>query len=220
MRLVSALICLAAPAAAAPIDVTDLDGLTLGPFVEGPVGVTVDSSFVAGDASLGDFSGGASCPEGFAACVPAENPEGTLYRFVQTVVPGADAVPNDLPFADAPATVDPGAVDSYAVAFRPAGFTGIAGYSVSDAEAAGVSFALDRGSDGALTFSVTEGEWTAGEGVRFFFETTQPPSGPGGIYALGDAVAPGPLPAPIPAPGALPLLAAGLLGLGLLRRRG
>ena len=84
------------------------------------------------------------------------------------------------------------------MAFDPAGFTGMAGYSVSDAEAAGVDFALDQGSDGALTFSVSDGEWTAGESVRFFFETTRPPSGPNGTYALDDAVAMGPLPAPIP----------------------
>lgn len=219
-RILPLVLCLAGPAWAAPVEPTDLDGVALGAFVEGPVGVTVDSSFVAGDASVGDFSGGAACPEGFEACVPPENPEGTLYSFVQTVVPGEDAVPNDPPFAEAPDTVDPGPVGSYAIAFRPAGFTGTAGYSFSDAEAAGVEFALDQGSDGALTFSVTDGEWTAGEGVRFFFETTQPPSGPGGTYALGDGVAAGPLPAPIPVPAALPLLAAALGGLALLRRRG
>ena len=218
MRLVPFLLCLAAPATAAPLAPTDLDGLVLGPFVEGPVGVTVDSSFVAGDVSTGDFSGGAACPEGFAACVPPDNPAGTVYRYVQTVVPGLDAVPNDPPFAAAPATADPGPVARYAVAFRPAGFTGKAGYGFADAAAAGVGFTLDRSADGLL-FSVTEGEWTAGEGVRFFFETTRPPSGPGGAYALGDAVAPGPLPSPIPAPAALPLLAAGLLGAGLVRRR-
>ena len=219
-RLAPLLACLAGPAVAAPVAPTDLDGVALGAFVEGPVGVTVDSSFVAGDVSTGDFSGGAACPAGFAACVPPENPAGTLYSFVQTVVPGADTVPNDPPFADAPATVDPGPVDAFAVDFRPAGFTGTAGFSVSDAEAAGIDLALHQGSDGALTFSVTEGEWTAGESVSFFFETTQPPSGPGGTYALAGGVAAGPLPAPIPVPAALPLLAAGLGGLVLLRRRG
>ena len=207
----------------------DLDGLALGPLVVGPVGVTVDSSFVAGGfaaeggASTGDFSGGAACPPGFAACVPSANPAGTVYTFVQTVVPGADAVPNDPPFEPAPPVVDPGPIGAFAVAFRPAGFTGTAGYSFADAEAAGIDLALDRPADGSLVFGVASGEWTAGEGVRFFFQTTQPPSGPGGAYALaGDpsGVAPGPLPAPIPAPATLPLLAAALAALGLRRRRG
>lgn len=215
----AALALLAAPAAAAPIAPTDLDALTLGAFVVGPVGVTVDSSFVAGDASTGDFSGGAACPGGFDACVPPENPAGTAYSFVQTVVPSVDAVPNDPPFADAPAVVDPGPVDAFTVDFRPAGFTGVAGYSFSDAATAGIELGLDRAADGSLSFEVTLGEWTAGESVRFFFQTTQPPAGPGGTYVLAGGVAAGPLPAAIPVPAALPLLAAGLGALALGRRR-
>ena len=219
-RLAPVLALLATPALAAPIAPVDLDGRTLGAFVAGPVGVTVDSSFVAGEFSTGDFSGGAACPEGFADCVPPQNPPGTVYSFVQTVVPGVDSTPNDPPFADQPPVTDPGVVEAYAVSFRPAGFTGAAGYSFSDAEAAGVAFAVDRAADGSLTYSVSEGEWTAGESVRFFFDTTQPPSGPGGAYELADGTAAGPLPAPIPAPASLPILAGGLLLLVAARRRG
>ena len=217
-RLAPLVLCLAAPAGAAPLAPIDLDGLALGPLVEGPVGVSVDSSFVAGEVATGDFSGGAACPAGFAECAPPTNPADTLYTFVQTVVPGVDAVANDAPFASEAPAVDPGPVVSYTVAFRPAGFTGAAGYSVSDATAAGVELALDRPASGELVFSVTSGEWTMGETLRFFFETTQPPSGPGGAYALGGepaGVAPGPLPAPIPLPAGLPLLVGALGALGL-----
>jgi hypothetical protein len=216
----SGLAFVASPALAASVTPVDLDGRTLGAFVVGPVGVTVDSSFVAGEFSTGDFSGGAACPEGFGECVPPQNPPGTVYSFVQTVVPGVDSTPNDPPFADQPPVGDPGVVEAYTVAFRPAGFTGEAGYSFADAEAAGVAFAVSTGPDGSIAFTVTEGEWSAGEGVRFFFDTTQPPSGPGGTYELGGGTAAGPLPAPIPVPASLPLLAGGLLLLAARRRRG
>ena len=214
--------CLAAPAGAAPLTPAGLDALTLGAFVEGPVGVTVDSSFLApSGVSTGDFSGGAACPAGFSVCAPPTDPAGTIYTFVQTVAPGRDTVPNDPPFAPAPVVVDPGPVESFAVGFRPPGFTGTAGYSFGDAADAGLEFGL-RTAESALVFDVASGEWTAGEGVRFFFETTRPSAGPGGDHMLAgdpDGVAPRQIPAAIPAPAGLSLLAAGLTALGLARPR-
>ena len=207
---------LIAPAAlAAPVTPIDLDGLALGAFVVGPVGPTVDSNFETEDGgALGDFSGGAACPAGFASCIPPENPADTVYTFVQTVVPGVDAVPNDAPFVGAD-VVDPGVVASYAIGFAPSGFDGTAGYSFGDAEGPGLSFEIDEAADGTLTFASVGADWTAGQSVRFFFQTTQPPSGPGGAYILsgdGTGTAAGPLPAeiaPIPVPaGGLLLLSA------------
>ncbi|MEM7710043.1 MAG: VPLPA-CTERM sorting domain-containing protein, partial [Pseudomonadota bacterium] len=97
-----------------------------------------------------------------------------------------------------------------------------AGYSFSEAAAAGIGFEIDGGV-GGLSFASVGGEWTDGESVSFFFQTTQPPLGPGPAYALtgsdASGVAIGPVPAPIPVPAGLPLLLAGLGALAFLRRR-
>ena len=213
----AALIIAALPAWAVPVPPTDLDTLVLGATVVGPVGPTVDSSFLTPDgaASIGDFSGGAACPDGFAECIPPQNPAGTVYTFFQTVVPGADTVANDPPFAG-PGPVDPGVATSYALGFAPAGFNGLAGYGF--AEAGPLSFDIDRADDGSLTFTSTGDDWTAGTGVTFFFQTTRPPSGPGGRYVLsgdlsGTAAGPLPDPAPVPLPAGGWLLLAGLAAL-------
>lgn len=223
--LAIAAIVTGAPALAAPVPPTDLDNLTLGAFVVGPVGTTVDSSFLAADgADLGDFSGGAACPDGFATCDPMSVDAGTVFTFVQTIVPGADTVENDPPLASDGPLTSPGAVTSYGFTRAIPGFTGTAGYSFSDAAQFGLSFDIDvAGDNGPLTFTSTGADWTDGQAVRFFFQTTQPPMGPGQAYAFdgtsASGVATGPVPAPIPMPASLPLLLAGLGALGLWRRR-
>ncbi|MEO1387564.1 MAG: exosortase, PEP-CTERM interaction domain protein [Cyanobacteria bacterium J06634_6] len=217
-------------AQAATLTVTDFDQLVLGAKIVGPVGPEVETTFLndAGD-GIGDLSSSVSCPAGFAACVPPENPAGTIYTYVHEVTPGVD-LPNDAPFPN-PAVVIP--VDDAAgfrLNFVPAGFNGVVGYSVSEAEAAlgaGNLPAVSETLDGNLVWRVPDlSEWNQGEKITFFWQTTQNPSGPGGSYGVfgpdGTGSAAGPLPTPIastdvPEPGAIAPLA--LLSLGLLLKR-
>lgn len=228
VKYTAAIIALALSAAstahAMPVSAIDLAELSLGPSVIGPVGPTVDSGFTVGDVTFGDFSGGAICPAGFADCVPPTNPEGTIYTYVQSVSPGADVTPNDPPFPNAANLADPGSVSFYGLDFSPAGFNGIAGYDFAQASLADVTFEITRGAGGVLNWDVAPGgEWTAGETITFFFQSTQAPSGPGGAYVIGNAdvtaVAAGPLPTPVPLPPAALLLGAALFGLGRLGRK-
>jgi hypothetical protein len=211
----------------------DFNALTLGAFVVGPVGTEVDSSFVTGGGdSAGNFSAGAACPDGFATCVPPSVPAGSIYTYVIDVVPGAETIPNDAPFPEPATIVDPGVVSSFSLGFAPAGFNGVAGYDFTQAANEGLAFSIEEDdTTGYLTWTSIADDWTAGDAMTFFFQTTQGPSGPGGQYVLtGDlasGTAAGPLPAPIPVPpapvpvtgSALFLLTALAASLGLSRRR-
>lgn len=229
--LTGAALALAFPggAMAATLDAVDLAALDLGPAIVGPVGVTVDSGFDADGLNFGDFSGGALCPVGFAECLPPANPAGTIYTYVQSVTPGADPVPNDPPFPNADEMGDPDPVAFYRLGFDPAGFNGVVGYDFSEAAAAGVSFMIEADASGITWTTEDGGDWTSGETISFFFQSTQNPSGPGGVYQIGNdaftASAAGPLPTelpvttPIPLPAGALLFGTALLGLGLLRRK-
>ena len=207
-------------AKARTIEAQDLATLELGALIEGPVGTTVDSGFNTADTNYGDFSGGAACPAGFATCVPANNPASIIYTYIQTVTLGANTIPNDtLPaglrlspnvFDNASAPADPGVVDFFALSFPPAGFNGVAGYDFSQAMAADVTFDISKTANGLVW--TANGDWTSGETIRFFFQSTQAPIGPAGFYSVGNAKltakARGPLPTPSPQPPTEPVTAA------------
>lgn len=211
------------PASAAPVAAVDFDTLELGATIVGPVGPEVETTFVSGGGDgLADFSSSVSCPSGFGECAPTT--PGALFTYVHRVIPGID-LPNDPPFP-APGTVLPfDDVSLFRLDFSAAGFTGLAGYSFSEAESAlepGSSIAIELEDDGSLSWTLSAGAgWDSAEPLTFFWTTTQGPSGPGGLYALQNAEASGtangplpiPLPAPIPEPNAALLFC---LGLGAL----
>ena len=215
---------------AATFTPADLDQLTLGAKIVGPVGPEVETSLInSSGEGLGDLSSSVSCPAGFASCVPPENPAGTVYTYIHEVTPGVD-FPNDPPFAEPDTVLPVTAAQSFSLDFPASGFNGVAGYSFSEAEAA-------LGTDNAPTVEETEGggltwriptlaEWSDNEKISFFWQTSQNPSGPGGTYRLGTSdqsgTGAGPLPTPVavesvPEPGAIAPLT--LLGLGLLLKR-
>lgn len=135
-------------------------------------------------------------------------------------------------------TVTPGInnISEVNTGFAPAGFNGVAGYSFSNATAAGSggsgssAFVVETDSDGTIDWNAA---WTnngsrgfdAGEAITFFYQSTRAP-GALDVYNLinhraggTDNVAPGGGAPPIPAPAAFP---AGLMLLGALaaaRRR-
>lgn len=211
---------------AVPLPATDLDSLLpLGPQIVGPVGPTVDTSLVnAAGESLGDLQSSVSCPAGFAACVPPTNPPGTVYTYEHQITPGVD-FPNDPPFPQPLVVVPFEDVTDFSLGFDAAGFNDVAGFSFSDAEAAlgmGGAFSIELLSDGSLQWTANGAGWGTGEKIAFFWQTTQPPSGPGGVYTASNAITSGtgagPLPAPIPEPATFGLMLSGIIAL-LVRRR-
>ncbi|KFI22165.1 hypothetical protein HW44_10825 [Nitrosococcus oceani] len=208
---------------AALITPTDLDGLALGAMIAGPVGPEVETTFVDTTGNgIGDLSSSVSCPSGFASCVPSTNPPGALYTYQHAITPGID-LPNDPPFPSPSTVLAFDGADRFSLGFPAAGFVGIAGYSFSDADSvlvAGTSIIIEYLPDNRLEWRLSPGAgWDTGETIRFFWQTTQPPSGPGGQYTLGSTMtgtAAGPQPIPIatvPSPATFGLLASGLLGM-------
>ncbi|WP_447968663.1 PEP-CTERM sorting domain-containing protein [Nitrospira sp. M1] len=233
LTFLSLLMLTAAHVGAVSIAPTDLDPLTLGARIVGPVGPTVDTSLVnAAGESVGDLQGSVSCPTGFAACVPPVNPAGTIYTYVHEVTPGVD-FPNDPPFPQPAVVVPFEDVMEFSLGFPAEGFNGEAGFSFSDTETAletGGEFSVELLSDNSLQWTANGVGWGTGETIAFFWQTTQPPSGPGGVYVASNGITSGigagplptPAPAPIPEPATFGLMLLGsvalLIGRRVLRR--
>lgn len=215
---------------AATLTPTDLGSLSLGATIVGPVGPEVETTFVNSDGEgIGDLISSVSCPAGFESCIPPENSARTLYTYVHQVTPGVD-FPNDPPFPAPEVVVPVKGGEAFQLNFPATGFNGIAGYSFTEAAAAlgdESSLTLEITEDGRLVWRApTEASWGTGEPITFFWQTTQNPSGPGGIYGFsGDdqsGTANGPLPTPVateevPEPGAITPLT--ILGTALLLKR-
>ena len=106
-----------------------------------------------------------------------------------------DLLSTVLPFDD---------VQTFSLGYEAVGFNGIAGYSFSNAATANVGFDIELNDAGELVWSSTSDEWDSAEEITFFWQTTQAPSGPGGIYSInnlnGTASGIGPVPTALPVP--------------------
>ncbi len=197
-----------------PIAPTDLDGLALGAKIVGPVGPEVETTFVnLTDQGIGDLISSVSCPGGIAQCVPPNNPTGTIYTYAHQVTPGVD-LPNDPPFPSPDVITALDDVEQFRLGFVAEGFSGIAGFSFTDAASAlGTpdAITIEHLDDGSLAWNVSTDAWDTGESITLFWQTTQPPSGPGGTYIINNGVTvgsgAGPLPIPVPEPGTAVILA-------------
>jgi hypothetical protein len=182
---------------------TDFTGLTLGGTIQGPLGAEIEASLVADSVAIGDIASRVQCPEGMDPCDPETAPEGTIYTYVYEVRPGFDG-PNDPPF-EMPLELRPvESATSFALTFPAHGFTGVAGYSVYDAEsvlADGFTATISCVDNRIVWTIPAESQWGTGETITFFWQTTQPPTGePEGEYLFSadgaEARGPGPIPQP------------------------
>lgn len=179
---------------------TDFAALTLGGTIRGPLGPEVEASLVANGMALGDIASRVQCPDGIDPCDPANAEKGTIYTYIYEVRPGFDG-PNDPPF-EMPEEVRPvESAASFAFAFPANGFTGVAGYSVYNAEgvlADGLNASISCVDDQIIWSFPEESGWSTGETITFFWQTTQPSSGPDGAYRFVaddlEALGPGPMP--------------------------
>ena len=131
--------------------------------------------------------------------------DGTQYTYVHTVTPSL----NDNSFLN--------------TAFVVGGYTGVSGWSFSDAMAAGGNGDLtdfvvfELGQIGWLALFGPLG-WDANEPISFFFVSTRPPTiGDYNIIGLESGTASSF--APVPEPGSIALLGSGLVGLYTAMRR-
>ena len=204
--LTAGIIGLAANSAEAfNITPVDLDSFPLGAKIVGPVGPTVDTAFInQGGDGVGDLISSVSCPAGFTACLPPTNPVDTLYTYVHQVTPGNDS-PNDAVFPTPTNVLALDGVREFSLTFAAEGFTGIAGYSFKDATAAlgaGNGFTIKQLTDNSLRWRVRQDTgWDTDETISFFWQTTQAPKGPQGLYNLANpnqsGLANGPIPTPV-----------------------
>ena len=134
--------------------------------------------------AIGDIASRVQCPEDVDPCNPDEAEDGPIYTCIYEVHPGFDGS-NDAPF-DIPEEVHPvERAPSFALTFPAHGFTGVAGYAVYDAEevlAEGFNTSISCFDDRIIWSFPKESRWSTGETVTFFWQSTQPPSGPDGEY--------------------------------------
>ncbi len=209
----------------------DLATIQLGAKIVGPVGPEVEVTFINeadSDEGVGDLTSSVSCPDEFTECIPPNNTAGTIYTYVHTAIPGVD-LPNDPPFPSPLQTVPFDNVTQFDLGFEAAGFKGVAGYSFDEAALAlGATdlITIEHRDDGSLVWTIDSDDWDTGESITFFWQTTQPPSGPGGVYSISDRLVTGtgagPLPTQVVIPEPASAAVIGCLALGALicQRRG
>lgn len=179
---------------------TDFASLELGGAVQGPLGPEVEGSLISEDVALGNISSSVYCPADMEACDPEAAEEGTIYTYVYRIRPGFDG-PNDEGFEMPERVVPVERAQGFALGFPAHGFTGVAGYDVEEANAVlaeGINAVISC-EEGNLRWTFPEeAGWSTGETITFFWQTTQPPTGPEGEYRFtGDgreATGRGPMP--------------------------
>ena len=189
---------------------TDFGSLNLGAKIVGPVGPEVETTIVFDDAGastgIADLKSSVACDDRFAADCSADAVNGfndVVYTYAHTVIPGVD-LPNDPPFP-APDTVVPlDDATEFRLGFPAHGFNGVAGYDFAEATGAigNADITIEESANGALAWRIPDGSgWDTNEPITFFWQTSQRPTGPGGVYAATNGILSGtgngPLPAPI-----------------------
>lgn len=194
------LICsFSAPAFADSINSVDFGELDVGAKIVGPVGPDVEVSLINADGhSVGDLRSSVNCPSGFTKCMPSDNPSGTIYTYSHTVIPGLDK-PNDQPFPQPSTVLALDDLTRFELGFEAAGFNGVAGYDFGEADTAGVSFTIEQTESGELVWMADSEDWDTGEPITFFWQTTQQPVGPNGIYSISNSTSHGAGKGPVPA---------------------
>ncbi len=203
--------------AAVIVQPTNLDSLSLGPAIIGPLGPEVPGTFTIEDGSeIGTIRSSVFCPVGTE---PADCPSAALDTYIYRHI----------------VTPDLENLTSFTAGFPVSGFTGVAGYSFGESGAAGgsgndadFSIVFNNDTDNTLVWNLNNlnnSFFERGETITFFWQSTIPPAGPIGDYSITNNVqtgtARGPAPAlsttPVPEPSNLVLLA--LFSLPLWRSR-
>ncbi len=182
----------AGPRTLVPAGFNDMD---LGPKIVGPQGPEVSGTLVREGTTIAEIVSYVACPaaaqdeEPAEECVPADQPDGTVYTYVHRITPLDVADDLDTPMV-------------FRTTRKAHGFANNIGFDREQAEAVlGEGYAIRVQEDnGALAWRVElSNGWSAGEELTFFWQSTLPPEGPAEAYAVGTengrAVGTGPFPA-------------------------
>ncbi|WP_271077921.1 hypothetical protein [Aurantiacibacter sp. MUD61] len=185
-------------------DVTDFADLELGAKIVGPQGPEVKSRMVNAEAAFADITSYVACPLGMDPCDPATAPEGTIFTYVHIVYPGEDNDPST-GSGDGNDSSDVETMESFRMTMPSHGFTGVAGYSIAESEAAvgEIGTIVISCHEDGIAWTVEEGDggdqWEQAEPITFFWQSTLPPAGPSEAYEVfanyTAAQGPGPYPA-------------------------
>lgn len=190
--------------AARALPVTDFASLELGAKIVGPQGPEVKSRMTNAEGAFADITSFVACPAGMDPCDPATAPEGTIYTYVHIVYPGED---NDPDTGSGPGNdaSDVETAEAFRMTMPSHGFTGTAGFSVAEANAAfaPVGTIVIACHEQGISWTVEEGDggnqWGQAEPITFFWQSTLPPAGPSEAYEIfanyTAAQGPGPYPA-------------------------
>ena len=212
---------------------SDLADLRLGAAIDGPLGTEVDNKFTFTDASnrviaVAHLSSSVWCDARSELANDCSDTavsrfSDVVYTYQHVVTPGADLV-NDSDFPAPDEIVEFNDVTEFRLQFPAHGFLGVAGFDFDEATDAigGVDIGIEQLSDGSLIWSVPqESRWNTPDPITFFWQSTQRPTGPTGVYATANptmsGLARGPIPAAVPAvpePATALLMLAGLVVVG------
>ena len=210
----------------------DFEGLMLGAEIVGPVGSEVEDNFTFTDAlgkviAIAHLSSSVSCDARFqndCSDTAVSGFSDVVYTYRHLVIPGADLAIDDPPFSAPDEIVDFNDVTEFRLQFPAHGFLDVAGFDFRQAVDAigGTGIGVEQLSDGSLSWTVPKGsDWNTGEPITFFWQSTQRPTGPTGVYATTNqtlsGLANGPIPA-VPEPATAVLMLAGLAVLEGRRR--
>lgn len=160
----------------------NLDTLPLGPILRGPINSSIGNG---NDLILTVY-----CPVGANPCNDSL-PQGSIYSYVITFFPGQDT-PNSPGYTMPPGGLSARDISRFFTNFPVRGITAL-GLSFDDAIAA-----LPNPNVGPFAFCQTDGRiiwavpstgtfdarWSAGERIRFYFQTTSPPASTDGSYGF------------------------------------
>lgn len=165
------------------IEAINFDELELGAKIVGPLGPEVKANLEGTDVMAGSAVSYVACPSTMEECNPKTAPESTIFTFVHTIYPGSksDVSENtNIKIAKS--------ASSFFMNKPSVGFTGVSGYSFSQAEAAlgSKGKVIITCNDNALNWSIdnADNDWESGEPITFFWKSTLPPKGPDIAYTL------------------------------------
>ncbi len=186
---------------------TDLSTLSLGAKIVGPVGPDVETTLIFNDTGgnlvgIADLSSSVSCDARFVDCsnTAVSGFSDVIYTYQHQIIPGED-LENDPPFPSPDRVVPFDDVTEFRLQFPAHGFNGVAGFDFDQVNTAtgNTNIDIEQLADGSLVWTLPSGlGWDTNESITFFWQTTQRPSGPGGVYAATNQTLNGAGNGPIP----------------------
>lgn len=174
----------------------------------GPITATDLDTVTVGPLFIGPITGSFINPNGNSLGNVTNtvyyNPYPGLYTYVEGVTPGVNSI------------------SGFSTGFAPSGWNGVAGFSFSGANSAGVgssNITITQESDGTLNWNIVTNNFNSNRSIDFFFQSTSPPGFNTYNLVTNNSVGTTVSYAPVPEPSTLLLIASGLAGMLSLKKK-